>query len=283
MSFLDLEPKVFVVFGVANKKSVAYRVARILEAEGATVVYSVRSEARRESLTALLPDREIHVCDVEHDDQIASLAQTVGKAHPKIHGIVHSIAFANYESFSGKFHEVRREDFLQCVSVSCYSLIAIANAFRPLLDERAAVVTISISTTRMAVESYGYMAPAKAALDSAIAFLAKSFSRFSEVRFNAVCAGLLKTSASAGIPGYIDHYMFAEQVTLRRRGLATDEVADTAVFLLSNRSSGINAQGIVVDAGMSTNYFDHDVVRHTLSGLWPTDETGGDDTPPPSP
>jgi len=283
VSFLDLEGKVFVVFGVANKKSVAYRVARILEAEGATVVYSVRSEARRESLAALLPDREIHVCNVEHDEQIAALAEAVGRAHPKIHGLVHSIAFANYESFSGKFHEVRREDFLQCVSVSCYSLIALANAFRPLLDTRAAVVTISISTTRMAVESYGYMAPAKAALDSAIAFLAKSFSRFSEIRFNAVCAGLLKTSASAGIPGYIDHYMFAEQVTLRRRGLATDEVANTAVFLLSERSSGINAQGIVVDAGMSTNYFDHDVVRHTLSGVWPTGEAGGDATPPPSP
>ena len=92
----------------------------------------------------------------------------------------------------------------------------------------------------------------------------------------------MKTSASAGIPGYIDHYMFAEQVTLRRRGLATDEVANTAVFLLSDRSSGINAQGIVVDAGMSTNYFDHDVVRHTLSGVWPTGEAG-DAAPPPSP
>jgi enoyl-[acyl-carrier protein] reductase I len=106
---------------------------------------------------------------------------------------VHSIAFANYEGFSGKFHEVRREDFLQCVSISCFSLIAIAEAFKDMLHKQAGVVTISISTTRMAVESYGYMAPAKAALDSSLAFLAKSFSKFSEVRFNAVCAGLLKT------------------------------------------------------------------------------------------
>ena len=112
---------------------------------------------------------------------------------------------------------------------------------------------------------------AKAALDSTIAFLAKSFSRFSEVRFNAVCAGLLKTSASAGIPSYVDHYMFAEQVTLRKRALATEEVADTAVYLLSERSSGINAQGIVVDCGMETNYFDADVVKHTLAGVWPAD------------
>ncbi len=270
MSFLDLADKTFVVFGVANKRSVAYHIARLLEKEGATVIYSVRSEERRDGLIPLLADREVHVCDLEHEEQIDALAGTLAEKHPKIHGVVHSIAFANYESFSGKFHEVRKEDFLQCVAVSCYSLIAIANRLKELLDRRASVVTISISTTRMAVESYGYMAPAKAALDSSLTFLAKSFSRFSEVRFNAVCAGLLKTSASAGIPGYVDHYMFAEQATLRKRGLATEEVAHTALFLLSERSSGINAQGIVVDAGMSTNYFDGDLVKHTLSGVWPT-------------
>lgn len=272
MSFLNVQGKTYLVFGVANKRSVAWHVARRLEDEGATLVYSVRSEERRESLAKLLDGREVHVCDVGKETQIAALAKAVADKHETIHGIVHSIAFANYESFSGVFHEVSQKDFIQCVAVSCHSLIAIANAFKGLLDRHASVVTISISTTRMAVESYGYMAPAKAALDSSLAFLAKSFSRFSEVRFNAVSAGLLKTSASAGIPGYIDHYMYAEQVTPRKRGLATEEVADTAVFLLSERSSGINAQGIVVDAAMSTNYFDTDIVKHTLSGVWPTED-----------
>jgi enoyl-[acyl-carrier protein] reductase I len=126
------------------------------------------------------------------------------------------------------------------------------------------VVTISISTTRMASESYGFMAPVKAALDSTLAFLAKSFSRFSEVRFNAVAAGLLKTSASAGIPGYVDAYLYAEQVIPRKRALDTGEVADVATFLLSPRSSGINAQSIVVDAAMSTNYFDRTIIEKAL-------------------
>jgi len=271
VSFLDLAGKVFVVFGVANKRSVAYRSGRLLEDEGAKVLYSVRSEARRESVEKLLPGRQLFVCDVESDDQIARLAQDVGAAYPTIHGIVHSVAHADYAAFSGNFHEVRRADFLQCVSVSCFSLIAIAKAFKERLDRQASVVTISISTTRMAVESYGYMAPAKAALDSAIAFLAKSFSRFSEVRFNAVCAGLLKTSASAGIPSYVDHYMYAEQVIPRKRALTTDEVVNTALFLLSPKSSGVQAQGIVVDAGMSINYFDTDIVKHTVAGEWPTE------------
>lgn len=270
MRFLSLENKTILVFGVANKRSVAYHIAQIVEQEGARVVYSVRSAERRESLAKLLEGREIHVCDVEHEYQITNLAESVRAKHSKIHGIVHSIAFANYENFSGQFHEVRKGDFLQAVDVSCYSLVAIARAFKDLLDEHASVVTISISTTQMAAESYGYMAPAKAALDSTVTFLAKSFSRFSKVRFNAVCAGLLKTSASAGIPNYMENYLFAEQATLRKQALTCEEVANVAAFLLSERSSGINAQGIVVDAGMGRNYFDADIVKHTTQAIWPT-------------
>jgi enoyl-[acyl-carrier protein] reductase I len=131
------------------------------------------------------------------------------------------------------------------------------------------VVTISISTTRMAAENYGCMAPVKAALDSSVVFLAKSFSAFSEVRFNSVNAGLLKTSASAGIPGYLESYLFAERATLRKRALKTEEVADAVLFLLSPRSSGINAQGLVVDAGMGVNYFDREIVERAVRAEHP--------------
>ena len=91
--------------------------------------------------------------------------------------------------------------------------------------------------------------------------MAKSFSDFSRIRFNAVCAGPLKTSASAGIPGYINNYIYSEQLMLRKKALHTSEVADTAAFLLSSRSSGINGERIVVDGGMSCNYFDQKVVN----------------------
>jgi len=108
------------------------------------------------------------------------------------------------------------------------------------------------------------MAPVKAALESSLCFLAKSFSAFSEVRFNAVCPGLLKTSASAGIPGYVDSYLFAEKAILRKKALETREAADTAVFLLSPASSGITGQCLVVDAGMGMNYFDHEIIKKTV-------------------
>ncbi len=264
MSFLELEGKTIVVFGVANKKSVAWHIAETLREADANVVYVVRSEQRRETLLKAVPNAEVYLCDVEFDDQIRRVASEISAKHPTIHGIVHSIAFANYSEGFKPFHETQRKDFLQSLGVSCYSLIAISNAFKERLDKNASVVAVSISTTRMAAENYGYMGPVKAALDSSLVFLAKSFSAFSNVRFNAVCPGLLKTSASAGIPGYIDYYLTAEQFTLRKKALSTQEAANAAVFLLSDRSSGINAQGLVLDAGMSVNYFDKDVMKRAL-------------------
>jgi enoyl-[acyl-carrier protein] reductase I len=260
MDFLDIAGKIFLVFGVANKKSIAFSIGQTLSQANANVVYSVRSEERRESVSRILPGSDIFVCDVEREQDIRKLAEDISKKYPKLHGIVHSIAFANYEEGLQPFHETKKRDFLQSIDISCYSLIAIANEFKDLLDEKASVVTISISTTKMAAEPYGFMAPVKAALDSTICFLAKSFSSFSQIRFNSVNAGPLKTSASAGIPGFVNYYLYTEKLTLRKEILTAQEVANTVVFLLSDRSSGINAQGIVVDCGMSVNYFDEDII-----------------------
>ena len=247
--------------GVANKKSVAWHIAKTLEEEGANVIYSVRSNERRKSLDKLLAGKSVFICDVEKTEDIDFLKKDIEKKYKTLHGLVHSIAFANYANGLKSFHETSRKDFLQSIDISCYSLIALSDALKNLLDKKASVVTVSISTTRMAAENYGYMAPAKAALDSTLCFLAKSFSAFSEIRFNSINPGLLKTSASAGIPGYIDSFLHAEKVTLRKKALTTQEAANSAVFLLSDRSSGINAQGLVIDAGMSTNYFDQNLIK----------------------
>lgn len=263
--FLGLSGKTVLVMGVANKKSVAYRIARLIEQAGAEVIYSVRSESRKVSLARLLAGRRVLVCDVEDPSQIDALARQLESEDVRLAGLVHSIAFADYPEGIRPFHETTRQQFLQAIDISAFSLTSVCNALKDRFVADASVVTIGISTTRMASESYGFMAPIKAALESSLAFLTKSFSRFSEVRFNAVAAGLLKTSASAGIPGYVDSYLYAEQVIPRRRAVETDEVAATAAFLLSPRSSGITAQSIIVDAGMSINYFDNSVVRAVTS------------------
>ncbi len=232
MDFLQLSGKKIVVFGVANKKSVAWHIGKTLEEAGATVIYVVRSQQRLESLGKLLADREVYVCDVEFDEQMAAVRTQIAAKHANIDGLVHSIAFADYDERGIKpFHETTRKQFLRTVDISCFSFIALANHFKELLTKDASVITISISTTKMASENYGFMAPVKAALDSSLAFLAKSFSKFSNVRFNAVSPGLLKTSASAGIPGYVDAYLFAEQVIPRGQAVQTQEVANVAAFL----------------------------------------------------
>ena len=263
--FLQLAGKRIVVFGVANRKSVAYHVGQVLEAADAEVIYVVRSEERRQSVAKLLAERPVFVCDVEHEDQIDRLASDLAAKYDVVHGIVHSIAFGDYSEGPKPFHETSKDQLLRAFDISCFSLVAISNALKGLLDAQASVVTISISTTRMASENYGFMAPVKAALDSSLAFLAKSFSRFSEVRFNAVSPGLLKTSASAGIPGYVESYLYAERATLRHRAVETKEVANAVAFLLSPRSSGITTQRLVVDAGMEVNYFDEGLVKGTES------------------
>lgn len=263
--FLQLTGKTFLVLGVANRKSVAWAIAKSLEAQGAKVVYSVRSDARRKSLETQLGGKPVFVCDVEHDGAAGRLAAEIAEAGlGPLHGIVHSIAFANYSEGFKPFYETKRADFLQATAVSAFSLVEIARAFKPYLTPTASVVTIGISSLLVTPDNYGYMGPIKAALESTVRFLAKSFSTDTSVRFNAVGAGPLKTSASAGIPGYIESYLYAEKLTFRKKNLETQEVANTALFLLGECSSGINGTTLVVDAGLGSNYFDQEIIRLTM-------------------
>lgn len=258
MSFLDLENKTFLITGVANKKSVAYFSAKTLQENGADVIFTVQNPEIKEKVEKLFPQKKIYILDVLSEAAIKEFGCQLKRDGVRLHGFLHSIAFANYSEGMRPFHETKLQDYLQATTISTFSLIALSNSIKDILDPLSSVVTISISNTR--ATNYGYMGPIKAALDSTVAFLAKSFSSTSSVRFNAVCAGPLKTSASAGIPGYIENYLYAEQLTMRRQALLTSEVANTVVFLLSPRSSGINATGVIVDAGMSANYFDEKVV-----------------------
>lgn len=256
--FLNLDSRTFLITGVANKKSVAYFSAKALEENGAKLIFAVQHEEALTKVERLFPDSPIFILDVEKEEEVINFGKMFNAKGFKLDGFLHSIAFANYSEGIKPFHETKLQDYLQASNISCFSLTSLSNALKPCLKENASVVTISISNTR--ATNYGYMGPIKASLDATVAYLAKSFSSDTRVRFNAVCSGPLKTSASAGIPGYINNYLYAEQLTMRREALKTLEVANTVAFLLSPTSSGINATGLLVDAGMSANYFDERVV-----------------------
>lgn len=253
---MGLEGKKFYIAGVANKKSVAYHTAQALNAAGAECVFSAQNEQNLEKINSLFPDAKAFLLDVEKPDHLSELEKNVGT---KIDGFLHSMAFANFSEGPKPFHETKLEDFLQACHISSFSLVQMSNALKELLDKDASVVTISISNTL--ATSYGYLGPIKAMLEANCAYLAKSFSEFSNVRFNSVGAGPLKTSASAGIPNYIENYLYSEELTLRKRNLSTEEVANAALFLLSPLSSGVNATNMLVDAGMRANYFDQNLVK----------------------
>jgi enoyl-[acyl-carrier protein] reductase I len=253
MDFLGVKDKTFYIAGVANKKSVAYFSAKTLIENGARCVFSVQSESQMDAVKKLFPDSNVFVFDVERDKDLAL------KINQKIDGFLHSLAFANFSEGPKPFIETKRDDYLQAAQISSFSLVEMSHQLRELMSSEGSIVTISISNTK--ATSYGYLGPIKAMLDATVPFLAKSFSEFSKIRVNAVGAGPLKTSASAGIPNYIDNYFYAEELTLRKSSLETQEVANTVCFLLSPRSSGINASTLIVDAGMSSNYFDQNIVK----------------------
>lgn len=256
---MNFENKTYYIAGVANKKSVATFVAKTLIASGAKIIFSAQNQNNLEQIQKIFPDSDAFIHNVESKDDLATLHSKIANYTDKLDGILHSIAFANFSDGPVPFHQTKREDFLQAVTISSFSLVEMTNALLPLLVNDASIVTISISNTL--ATSYGYLGPIKAMLDTTVAYLAKSLSQNTNIRVNAVQAGPLKTSASAGIPNYLENYFFSEALTMRKKSLSTQEVANTACFLLNEISSGINAGGIRIDAGMQANYFDQDVVK----------------------
>ncbi len=176
--FLGLEGKRILIFGVANRWSIAYHISRVLHQAGAEVIYSVRDEHIAAKVRAITDPGEhdrIFTCRVEEDGQIAALRDQIAARFRSIYGIVHSIAWADYPPGGCPFYEWSKEAFFKSLDISCYSLVAIAREFRHLIDPQGSVVTLSIASPHQAAENYGLMAPIKAALEVCAVFLAKSF------------------------------------------------------------------------------------------------------------
>jgi enoyl-[acyl-carrier protein] reductase I len=256
---MNFKDKWIYIAGIANKKSVAYHSAKSLKGLGANLILSAQNEKNLEQINKLFPDIPAFIIDVEDEKQLKNLDNQILKYTDKLHGFLHSLAFANFSDGPKAFHETKRADYLQACQISSFSFTEMSNSLKNLFTKDASAVTVSISSTK--ATSYGYLGPIKAMLETSVCYLAKSFSEFSNVRFNSVGAGPLKTSASAGIPDYVENYLYSEQLTLRKKALQTTEVANVICFLLSDLSSGVNATNQIVDCGMSSNYFDQDIVK----------------------
>ncbi|HLW56880.1 MAG TPA: SDR family oxidoreductase, partial [Bacteriovoracaceae bacterium] len=157
MDFLGIKDKWFLISGVANKKSVAYFSAKTLIEAGAHCLFSVQKEEQIPTVNKLFPNSPVIIVDVENKDHITSLKEEVLKHTDKLHGFLHSLAFANFSEGLRPFHETKREDFLQAAQISSFSFVEMSNALKSIFDHEASLVTISISNTK--ATSYGYLGP----------------------------------------------------------------------------------------------------------------------------
>jgi enoyl-[acyl-carrier protein] reductase I len=251
-----LQGRRILITGMLSNRSIAYGIARACKREGAELAFTYQGEGIRERVTGLASefgDARVYPCDVADDAQIEALFAELGKHWDGLDGLVHAIAFAPREALKGGFHEsVTREAFRMAHDISSYSLAALAKAAEPMMQgRRASIVTLSYLGAVRSIPNYNVMGLAKASLEACVRYLAASLGP-GQTRVNAISAGPIKTLAAAGIGNFSRILHFVEANAPLRRGVTTEEVGNTAAFLLSELASGITGDIVYVDGGFST-------------------------------
>ena len=248
---IDLSGKKGIVFGVANDRSIAWAIAKILGEAGARLALAYQNERLQERVTRLADTLDGAIalpCDASDDGQIQRVFEQVGDAFGDISFLVHSIAFANRDDLAGRFADTDREGFRVALDISAFTLIPLVKHAAPLMTGGGSVIAMTFDASQKVYPGYNVMGTAKAALEHSVRQLAAEFGG-DNVRVNAISAGPLDTLAARGIHGFLDmKKVHAEKAPLKRN-IVVDEVAKTALFLCSDLSSGITGSIIPVDAG----------------------------------
>ncbi|MBE7415356.1 MAG: enoyl-ACP reductase [Deltaproteobacteria bacterium] len=243
-----------VIFGVANERSIAWAIAEALKREGMELAFTYAGEAlesRVRPLAESLGSRLILPCDVTDDAQIESVFQTVRSEWGGLDALVHSVAFARKEELKGEFLATSRDGFRLALDVSAFSLVALARAAAPLMEGRpGSIVSLSYYGSEKVVANYNVMGVAKAALEASSRYLASDLGPRG-IRVNTISAGPIKTLAAAGISGFKQILDVVEAKSPMRRNVTQADVAGTALYLISDLSSGVTGEIIHVDSGYS--------------------------------
>ena len=243
--------KTAVVFGLANKRSIAWAIAQKLQESGwrlAICYQNERLEQEARDLITDLPGAAGFMCDVSSDEQIGKLFEQLKEKYGILHGIVHSVAFAPADAMKGAFIDTSREGFRIAHDVSVYSLIAVSREAAPLMTEGGGVVTLSYYGAEKVVPGYNVMGVAKAALEATVRYLAGDLGP-KGIRVNAISAGPIKTLAARGVSNLGDMLKAHAERAPLKRNVDPAEVGGTAAFLLSSAGSGITGETIYVDCG----------------------------------
>ena len=243
--------KTAVIFGVANKRSIAWAIAQKLQQAGWRLVITYQNERLAQEAKDLfdeLPGTAGFMCDVSHDDQIAKLFEVLKDKYGTLQAVVHSVAFAPAADMAGEFLNTTREGFRIAHDVSVYSLIAVARAAAPLMTDGGGIVTLTYYGAEKVVPKYNVMGVAKAALEACVRYLANDLGP-KNIRVNAISAGPIKTLAARGVSGLGEMLKSHAERAPLKRNVDPGEVGSTAAFLLSDGGSGITGETIYVDCG----------------------------------
>ena len=247
-----LENKFGVVFGVANKRSIAWAIAQAWSKAGAKLAFTYQGERLKENVEELAgtfgSDTLILPCDVTKDDDIASVFKQVAEKFGKLHLMLHSVAFAPKDALEGEFINTSREAFRIAHDVSAYSLIALARAAAPLMTDGGSIVGMTYYGSEKVVPHYNVMGVAKASLEASTRYLAYDLGP-KKIRVNCISAGPVNTLAARGIAGFTDMLKHYEAHAPLKRNVLPDELGATGTFLASDGAAAITGQVLYVDCG----------------------------------
>lgn len=250
---LSLAGRNVVVMGVANKRSIAWGIARSLHTAGARLIFTYAGERLEKSVRDLVEtldrnDSIVLPCDVTNDAEIDTCFEAIKNEVGVIHGIAHCIAFAQKEELSGEYMNTTRDGFLLAHNISSYSLTAVAKAARGLMTEGGSIVTLTYLGGERVLPNYNVMGVAKASLDASVRYLASDLGK-DGIRVNSISAGPIRTLSAKGISDFNSILKDIEERAPLRRTTTPEEVGDTAVFLFSDLARGVTGENIHVDSG----------------------------------
>lgn len=254
-----LAGKNILVMGVANKRSIAWAIAKSLHEAGAKLIFTYqgeRFERNIKELTEEIPNSLVYSCDVTNNEEIVELFKNIKNDVEILHGVVHSIAHAKAEELDGRYLNTSRDGYLMAQEISVYSLVAVAREAESLMTEGGSIITLTYLGGERVIKNYNVMGVAKAALESSVQYLANDLGP-NNIRVNAISAGPIRTLSAKGVSEFNTILHVIEDKAPLRRVTDPSEVGDTALFLISNLSRGITGEVIHVDSGY-----------HVLGMIW---------------